>query len=58
MNWNITRMAVAIEVSIIPDFYLFYLQFSKNLLNSTEECHHTMSHVTSEVLYKLSCYII
>lgn len=58
MNWNITRMAVAIEVSIIPDFYPFYLQFSKNLLNSREECHHIMSHVTSEVLYKLSCYII
>jgi len=39
-------LAVPVEVSVIPDFYpfdFFKQIFSKDLLNSTEECHHIVS---------------
>lgn len=54
-------MVVASEVSVIPDFYLFYLRFSKKyfqrIYRIVEKCHHIMSHVISEVLNKFGYYL-
>lgn len=58
-NWNITVMAAAVEVSVIPDFYLFYWRS----LNKSVQCTYwtvqmsaiTLSHGTSKVLNEFSC---